>query len=75
MIRKTNLVITRSSSSPNSPPISTGSSTNITSDADIGGKADVEGDFFFGGGFGSLDTEGVFRFFRFFVVVRLGSKY
>ena len=66
--------MTLSSSSPNSPPINTGSSTNITSDVDIGGKAEVEGDFFLGGGFGSLDTEGVFRFFRFFVVVLLASE-
>jgi len=40
----------------------------------MGGKAEVEGDFFFGGGFGSFETEGVLRFFRFFGLLLLGSK-
>ena len=72
---KAYLVITLSSSSPNSPPIKTGSSTNITSDVVIGGKTEVEGDFFFGGGLGSLETEGVFRFLRFLGLLLFSKKF
>jgi len=68
-----NLVITLSSSSPNFPPISIGSSTNMTSLVVNGGNVDdVDGDFFFDVLVAS-DTDGVLRGLRFFDAPRGGS--